>query len=322
MSPVVIYNFQPTHAAAGGILIGAATMMKMVMKGQILGISGIAKGLVQGKADEVARWRFLVGMVTSGLILREVYPAAFVASVVGHSALRHVVAGFAVGFGSGIGNGCTSGHGISGNARLSKRSITYTLVFMFSGFTTATLMQSTDQVVVGGVGFPSMAIDSVLGFTSKVLVTYGLGYASIATVFKKAPYLTDFLDGSLFGLGLGLSGMANPVAVVEFLDLSKGTWNPTLMCVMGGALAVMFPFMQGVVRPKLLKKPLLDSSFHLPTNSTITRRLLLGGLLFGFGWGLAGICPGPGLLNLANPFNTPLVWLVSMFAGFALAGKV
>jgi uncharacterized membrane protein YedE/YeeE len=108
-------------------------------------------------------------------------------------------------------------------------------------------------------------------------------------------YIVSLITGLIFGVGLGFSGMLSPEKVRGFLDIT-GRWDPSLALVMGGALAVTV-----VTFPLILKKghPMLDSKFFLPTSKEIDRHILIGPVLFGVGWGLVGICPGPGIANLA-----------------------
>jgi len=126
--------------------------------------------------------------------------------------------------------------------------------------------------------------------------------------------LMALLAGLLFGLGLIVSGMTNPAKVLGFLDLA-GLWDPSLAFVMGGALLVglaVFPF------ATTMPASLLGSVMHIPTATQIDRRLVLGGLTFGVGWGLAGFCPGPALASLATGAMQVLVFCVAMLAGMAL----
>ena len=121
----------------------------------------------------------------------------------------------------------------------------------------------------------------------------------------------SFTTGFVFGLGLLVSGMVNPAKVVGFLDLA-GAWDPSLALVMAGAVAVgagAFAFMRKRTRT------LLGAAVLLPGARGIDRRLILGSLVFGVGWGLAGICPGPALVLAGTGSAKGLVVLVSMIAG-------
>jgi uncharacterized membrane protein YedE/YeeE len=125
--------------------------------------------------------------------------------------------------------------------------------------------------------------------------------------------LTAFIVGLVFGIGLILAGMTDPAKVQGFLDLA-GDWDPSLAFVMGGAIlvgAVGFRFARG------RERALLGGAMRLPTAGTIDRRLVLGGLTFGIGWGLAGFCPGPALASLASGRSEPLIFAAAMVAGMA-----
>jgi uncharacterized protein len=122
------------------------------------------------------------------------------------------------------------------------------------------------------------------------------------------------LCGLVFGAGLAISGMTNPGKVLAFLDVT-GVWDPTLALVMAGALgttAAGFALVRARVRPWLAE------TFALPTRRDLDRDLLGGALLFGVGWGLVGLCPGPALANLSRPSGEILVFVGSMIAGVAL----
>lgn len=126
--------------------------------------------------------------------------------------------------------------------------------------------------------------------------------------------LMALIAGLVFGLGLILSGMTNPAKVIGFLDLA-GNWDPSLALVMAGAIAVSFvPFRMARNRSMAL----LGGPIRLPTASDIDRRLVLGSLAFGMGWGLAGYCPGPALASLLSGGAKPLLFVISMLAGMAI----
>lgn len=123
-----------------------------------------------------------------------------------------------------------------------------------------------------------------------------------------------FIVGLLFGLGLLISGMANPAKVLGFLDLA-GSWDPSLALVMGGAVVV------GLLAFRLLgqrTQTLLGEPLRLPQRRDIDRRLVLGSLGFGIGWGLAGFCPGPALVALGAGEIKALVFVAAMLAGMGL----
>ena len=125
---------------------------------------------------------------------------------------------------------------------------------------------------------------------------------------------TSLLAGLIFGLGLIVSGMANPAKVQGFLDLA-GRWDPSLAFVMAGAIAV------GVIAFAMAKKrtvSFIGAEMKLPSARHIDRRLMVGSALFGIGWGLAGFCPGPGLVALGMGETKAVVFVAAMPAGMAV----
>lgn len=126
--------------------------------------------------------------------------------------------------------------------------------------------------------------------------------------------LTSLLAGLIFGLGLVISGMTNPAKVLGFLDLF-GQWDPALAFVMAGALMV------GSVAFRIAGKrtrTIFGAPISLPTARNIDRRLVVGSLAFGIGWGLAGYCPGPVITSLATGGGKPWIFFVAMLAGMAM----
>jgi len=136
---------------------------------------------------------------------------------------------------------------------------------------------------------------------------------------SQKPSLSPFLTGSialalgaLFGLGLTVSQMVNPAKVLNFLDIA-GNWDPSLALVMGGALLVAAPVF---ARVRKRTDSVCGGSLHLPTRSKIDGPLLLGASLFGIGWGLVGLCPGPAVASLALAATQTAPFILSMVAGF------
>ena len=126
--------------------------------------------------------------------------------------------------------------------------------------------------------------------------------------------LSSLLAGLVFGLGLIVSGMANPAKVIGFLDVA-GRWDPSLALVMAGAIAV------GAIAFALARTrtaSFLDAPMRLPTDKRIDRRLLAGALVFGVGWGIAGFCPGPALVAIGMGSAKAVVFVVAMLAGMGI----
>ncbi len=120
--------------------------------------------------------------------------------------------------------------------------------------------------------------------------------------------------GFLFALGLGLSQMMNPAKVLNFLDIA-GDWDPTLAFVMGGAVLVTMPAFRFILkRPH----PRFAGRFYLPTKQDIDWRLVTGAAIFGIGWGIAGLCPGPAITAIASGLLPVLGFVIAMAAGVFL----
>lgn len=130
--------------------------------------------------------------------------------------------------------------------------------------------------------------------------------------------LVALCAGVLFGMGLTLGGMTDPAKVIGFLDLA-GRWDPSLAFVMGGALCVTLPTFQLL---KSKERPLLESRFFLPTRRDIDISLLGGAAVFGIGWGIAGLCPGPAVANLAFGKPEVLAFVVAMVAGMWMRDRI
>lgn len=127
-------------------------------------------------------------------------------------------------------------------------------------------------------------------------------------------FFSSLLAGLVFGLGLIVSGMANPAKVLGFLDLT-GRWDPSLAFVMAGAIAVA---MVAFALARKRTSSILGAEIRLPSKRSIDRRLVGGSLLFGVGWGIAGFCPGPALVSLGMGQIKGLVFVAAMLAGMGV----
>ena len=123
------------------------------------------------------------------------------------------------------------------------------------------------------------------------------------------------ISGLIFGIGLMLSGMTNPAKVANFLDIT-GNWDPSLILVMGFAVAVTLPGFHLATRRE---RPHFHHSFHLPTARDLDAQLIGGSALFGIGWGLGGFCPGPALTALPSGATEVMVFVAALCAGLVLA---
>uniref|UniRef100_UPI0035194115 DUF6691 family protein n=1 Tax=Qipengyuania mesophila TaxID=2867246 RepID=UPI0035194115 len=126
--------------------------------------------------------------------------------------------------------------------------------------------------------------------------------------------LPSLVSGTLFGAGLTLGGMTDPARVRGFLDLF-GDWDPTLAFVMGGAVIVMAIVWRVVPR---MAAPLFEEQFHFPTRKDFDARLIGGAALFGIGWGIAGLCPGPGIAALVIAPQAAAIFVLAMLSGMAI----
>ena len=127
-------------------------------------------------------------------------------------------------------------------------------------------------------------------------------------------YISVAISGFVFGLGLAVAGMTHASKVLGFLDVT-GDWDASLLLVLGGAVAVTAIAFRFVLRRKA---PVLEGTFHLPTAEDIDKRLVLGALIFGVGWGISGYCPGPGIALLAAPSWETWVFVPAVLSGALL----
>lgn len=130
--------------------------------------------------------------------------------------------------------------------------------------------------------------------------------------------LISALAGIVFGFGLALAQMTDPAKIIGFLDVT-GQWDPTLALVLGGAVLVTLISFRFILRRA---QPVFDDRFHLPTRHAIDGRLIGGAAVFGIGWGLAGLCPGPGVAAIAQGAWQPLVFVVGLVLGMLALRRI
>jgi uncharacterized membrane protein YedE/YeeE len=130
--------------------------------------------------------------------------------------------------------------------------------------------------------------------------------------------IAAFVAGALFAVGLGVGGMTQPARVLAFLDVA-GSWDPSLAFVMAGAVGVYAAAFRLIRRRQ---RPVLSDAFAIPATRDVDVRLLAGAALFGIGWGLAGYCPGPGIVSLVTGRAEVLVFVIAMLAGMGIADTI
>ena len=236
---------------------------------------------------------------------------------------RLVMAGFLVGFGTTTGNGCTSGHGVCGISAFRSRSIFATCTFMATGFITAIVSDTSSFLPVFSNSLDVHKSGTIItACMATCLAMTGLAVAARASMGDHASFDNskpvlfilavgfELLFGVSFGLALAVSNMTRLSATIAFLDLRH--WNPALAFVMASAIAVT-AFAYYVAGKRSF--PFLDSRFYRPVGSIVDAKLLLGQVLFGMGWGLAGACPGPAIANLGSGGALPVIYMGSIVAG-------
>mmetsp|Transcript_13167 Transcript_13167/g.28805 ORF Transcript_13167/g.28805 Transcript_13167/m.28805 type:complete len:413 (+) Transcript_13167:109-1347(+) len=317
-------------ALSGGVLLGSSVVFKTACLSGVLGISNYSKRLVV--QPEMKRVFFLGGMLIASVILSFTYAGTDDLPVPGSTKaerrqlfLRLVLGAFCVGLGASLQHGCTSGHGLTGLARLSPRSWVAVPTFVVVGLATATVLQSAKALppqVLKDVPewYVGSTICACLIFFLILLASFlwVVGRRGSPRAKEAGLLLGEFFVGGTFGSGLLISGMARASKVAGFLDVASGHWDLSLPFVMCGGCFVTFPYFQAVRWLNFQTKSFLHEE-HMdlpPPNRMPDRTLVLGAALFGFGWAVCGVCPGPMWVNLGvNPSREILVGLMSLLAG-------
>lgn len=345
--------FTPLSGIVGGSLIGIASSLILLGNGDIMGASGIASEFITSPKKCVnnpsQQWKavFLSSVLFTAHLWKNLNEGrVFVdpASTM-ESKFLQFMAGFFVGFGTRLSNGCGTGHGISGLARLSKRSFVAVITFMGTGMLMATSnnfgirysspashpIGHTTEVII-------KALKYVFSFTALSALLFLSRRENIVTATKDRnnvnKHIFAALAGSIFSFGVAISGMAIPSKIHGFLDLSgltRGTYDPTLFTVLGSGLSFSFlayQFIDGhavVESVKKLKSPWIQPQghFNVPNRKNVDSNLVLGGCAFGIGWSIGGLCPGPALFlaGAGHPFVL-YYWWPAYFLGVKLADKV
>lgn len=338
-------------------LTGASASTLLLLNGDIMGFSGLINtmspdNLSSNLQDASSHWKLVwlsTFMLTVNFYVNHVQdanrdPRLETRDVPIASLAAHVLGGFLVGLGTKLANGCTSGHGVCGMARGSRRSWTAVPIFMSASMATTALINATPfQAYTGFLKTSTLPLYSKLLGTLATAAVVALGLLRTTTKASvvdneqeatKQPFTVNqnklygaAVSAILAALGLIVSGMTKKSKVNDFLDLcalcrSGGQMDMTLLAVMGSAMATSWLGYQMVKDWNLvphsstLPRPVVGGKFSIPTNTAIDAHLVAGALLFGMGWGFTGLCPGPALYQAAAGMSdVVLVWFPAFFAG-------
>ncbi|KDR73523.1 hypothetical protein GALMADRAFT_251240 [Galerina marginata CBS 339.88] len=319
----------PLKALVGGLCIPIAAHELLLLNGNVFGISGFIHRAVKGSVEGLAG---AIGLAFSGLLISNLETSG--PAYLSLSLPKILLSGLLVGLGTKLANGCTSGHMICGVSRFSVRSIAATVTFFTAGVITTQVVHKDLPVVgqaewsVGADSYKLLAIQIIP--LSISLILYALTPDSKAKTAEKnseeAPpshnalrVFTYLATAFQFGLALRLSNMTEASRVLSFLLLPfHPGFDPSLALVAAGALPVgifLYQFARGGERARL------GGKWSIPNGGKIDSRLLIGSTIFGVGWGMGGICPGPALVNFGRALGSGhglvpyAAWLGSMVLG-------
>ncbi|KAK0459867.1 uncharacterized protein EV420DRAFT_1620349 [Desarmillaria tabescens] len=319
----------PLRSLIGGFGLSLPVHALLLLNGNVFGISGFFHRAVKGNIEALAG---VSGLLAGGLVIGALEGAN--TAVLGLEIRQVLLSGFLVGLGTKMSNGCTSGHMICGISRLSKRSIAATATFFSTAAVTARLLHGSKlgpsnpswDWSLGSMGKKLIALQAIPLVISAFLCFYNdKQKPKSEDVAPKEPNIlarraTYFNNGFNFALALSLSNLIDPIKVLTFLLLPiHSAFDPSLAFLAMGALPtsiILYNFFCGT------RRPMLGGPWAIPTGGEINIKILTGAAaLFGVGWGISGICPGPGLVNFGRAITSgsdvaPLAgWLSAVAVG-------
>jgi uncharacterized membrane protein YedE/YeeE len=313
----------------GALIMAFASSLHLYLQGKITGISGAIYKMIS-LTDFSYNSSFLIGMLFMSSFLKCFFdplakpktvdsptfletPSKYVGDL---SFPGFLLAGFLVGFGAKMANGCTSGHGICGLPRLSKRSIVAIILFMIFGIMMATIryyipflrpISYAFNVWESSFLYYLMLFLSIAGFGLNLWNSFKSGIKD-----KVRDIVISFLIGALFSYGLIQSGMTQRHIVLEFLTIGR-IWSIQLAVLLGVVVGINFITFNFIL--KKITRPRYKEKYDLPTSTEIDNKLCVGSAIFGLGWGLGGICPGPAILSFYLYCPQMLAFLISLCCG-------
>lgn len=324
---ILASNIDLVSASIGGLIIGVSSAGYLYFTGRLTGISGFVENVCSSApwGDKFWSWSHLCGLLSAGYYysLHHALPT----SRASYTTLA--IGGLCVGLGTRLGSGCTSGHGICGLSRMSPRSLTAVLTFMTSGAITAYL----NRVYVIDTLLPHLAnpFASFPTYAPPLAIVLILSALFAPSQYRniRLPDISDtvisYLSGLAFGAGLLISGMCDTNRVIGFLDFSSPYgWDPSLIGVMGAGVVTTLVTFHSYYYAQLqsfLNNISFRNSLKMGThadNMKIDMKLIAGSALFGVGWGLTGMCPGPALVSFGGGGENAAAFLPYLLGGMAL----
>lgn len=301
-----------------------------MLYGRITGLSGAFNSIIYYDKAAGFSWKLclFVGLLTVPAILNQIFDREirsgdfrFILFDTNQETNQRqdiaawIIGGFLVGWGTRMGNGCTSGHGVCGLPRFSLRSISATMVFMAFGFGIATLRYYVPFLSFG----PNFSdrYDPVWRWVSLGVLVFSNLIAAFEIYKEKQKrweLSITYLIGIIFGFGLVISGMCRLSKIQNFLIIGD-VWDPSLCFVMLSAVAinvVTFNYILRKVPKPLMLRP--EGAYSVPPSGTVDAKLLIGAAIFGLGWGLGGLCPGPGVICFFS-MSEAILWVAAMALG-------
>ncbi|KAL4478441.1 hypothetical protein ABPG74_006676 [Tetrahymena malaccensis] len=315
-------------AIIGGLLISVATTFNLIMKGRITGISGILFTVFNLQIDQFY-WKatFFFGFLATASALflifgfQPIFNTSFVMfdspdqMIANLNYAGFIIAGFFAGVGTKMANGCTSGHGVCGLPRFSKRSWCSILLFLVSGFLMFTFRYYVPFLEDSQVDITQYLDYQIFAFIILAISSLIVIVLLIFSIFikQKSEVFVGLFTSILFCLGLGFGGMFRRSKIYGFLSLVEN-WDPSLMFLLGTAVFLNILSFNFITIKK--KQPILGESLNLPQNTKIDLRLIIGSIIFGLSWGFGGLCPGSslGLLSIFS-LHITISWFISFLIG-------
>ncbi|KAJ3787432.1 hypothetical protein GGU11DRAFT_103634 [Lentinula aff. detonsa] len=303
----------PLTSFLGGFGLSLPVYSLMILNGNVFGISGFVHRAVRGNKEALIA---TAGLIVGGTIIGAVEGRGPESSSLSLPGL--LLSGFLVGLGTKLSNGCTSGHMLAGLSRFSKRSITATAIFFCTAVATTKLLHpprisptnppdyslnTMDKTLLIAQTIPLLA--SVLLYTHSSMSFFNpknspsSGERKLRPVARLAALMSTTVE---FALALRLSNLTDPKKVTAFLLLpSHPAFDPSLAFLAIGAIpigAILYHLFRGP------EQPVLGGSWAIPKSGSIDSKLVLGSVLFGIGWGISGLCPGPAVINLGRALSS------------------